>query len=189
MTPEHVEQTDWEGALRYLHEDSFAYMATGPRRHEDWRLDVLAVMNRSVADPRGWAVLDEWVGSPGADEPAHPFQPPDLEKLGGRLYEIAPESAAQQLVAMTDDGCMLPKVLKDRPERLDGLMERARTVLARFGASPVCLTNVTEARDNRTPDYFSSSRGWTQMSVYSEDIGLVVLSEAEVGVFWTFADY
>ncbi|MFE9804129.1 hypothetical protein ACFYP6_35720 [Streptomyces goshikiensis] len=43
--------------MRHLYEDAYPHGATGPRRHEDWALDVLALMSR-VPDPPGWAGLD-----------------------------------------------------------------------------------------------------------------------------------
>ncbi|MGW0390292.1 hypothetical protein ACWDYJ_05195 [Streptomyces sp. NPDC003042] len=187
-----VEQAAWEAALHHLHDNSFAYMATGAREHSDWRLDVLAVMNRAVPDARGWLVLDDHLAPEGggpAEGSSYPFLPPSLEQLAEQLYEIDPEAAAHQLVAMTDDSCWLPRGLRSFAEGLDELLEMARTVLARFGPQFTCLTNVTLAYDNRNPDYSSSSLGRHAMSVYSDDNGLVVVSDTEVGVFWTFADY
>lgn len=93
-----VDQRSWEAAVRHLFEDANPYDATGPRRHEDWVLDVLALME-GVPDPRGWAAFDD--AAQGRYEP--------------------------------------------------------------WGYSP--------------------------LSVHSEDYGLIVVSDTEVGMFWNFADY
>lgn len=59
--PHHMsaDQTSWDAAVRHLYRDAFAYIATGPRLHQDWTLDVLALMARAVPDPRGWARVDD----------------------------------------------------------------------------------------------------------------------------------
>ncbi|MFF3998040.1 hypothetical protein ACFYX8_32655 [Streptomyces cyaneofuscatus] len=38
-------------------------------------------------------------------------------------------------------------------------------------------------------DFTSSSWAYSPLSVYSEDYGLIVVSDTEVGMFWNFADY
>ena len=47
-------QQEWEAAALRLFDDEYAFVSTGPHDHADWRTDVLAVMARSGADPRGW---------------------------------------------------------------------------------------------------------------------------------------
>ena len=59
-----VDQNSWETAVRHLFRDAVAYIATGPRRHEDWVFDGLALMARAVPDPRGWAGLDDEAQTP-----------------------------------------------------------------------------------------------------------------------------
>ncbi|WP_234311832.1 hypothetical protein [Streptomyces griseus] len=100
-----VDQVSWEAAVRHLFEDAYPYDATGPRRHEDWVLDVLALMARAVPDPRGWT---------GLDDPAHvreregaaatyPFAVHPPEYIAQRLHEIDRASAENLLLALTDD--------------------------------------------------------------------------------------
>ncbi|GAA2603159.1 hypothetical protein GCM10010424_62960 [Streptomyces lienomycini] len=43
----------WNAAALRLLDDTNTFVATGPRRHEDWAHDVRAVLHRSVPDPRG----------------------------------------------------------------------------------------------------------------------------------------
>lgn len=195
-----TDQATWESVVQKLYGNLFAYIATGPRRHEDWRLDVLDVMNREAPDPRGWLTLDdsiiEWEGEGGnlpelsGRLPACPFLPPTQDMLSERLYEIDRDAAAEQLIAMTAEGCMLPKALKGFAESLEELLAMAHTLLSRYGSKATFRTNVAQAYDNRHPDYSSTFRSWHAMSIYPEDIGLVAVSDTEVGLFWTFAaDY
>lgn len=68
-----VDQASWEAAVRHLFEDAYPYDATGPRRHEDWVLDLLPLMAR-VPDPRGWVGLDDAAQDPErAASPTYPF--------------------------------------------------------------------------------------------------------------------
>lgn len=50
-------------------------------------------------------------------------------------------------------------------------------------------TNVTVgASKDDTLDFGASHRGYTPMTFYGEDCGLVVVSDTEVGLFWAFDD-
>ncbi|WP_406422491.1 hypothetical protein OH809_11450 [Streptomyces sp. NBC_00873] len=40
-----------------------------------------------------------------------------------------------------------------------------------------------------TLDFTTPNWGYSPLGVYSEDYGLVVVSDTEVGMFWNFADY
>ncbi|MEV0413467.1 hypothetical protein AB0I68_22350 [Streptomyces sp. NPDC050448] len=182
-----VDQASWESAVRHLYEDAFAYVASGPRMHRDWRADVLAVMEHAVPDPRGWAGLDDHAGDPERTvRPAHPFRELTAETLAERLFEIDRASAEDLLLALTDDGCTLRNL--DRfDESPDEMREVARTVLARYGDTITCHTNITA--HSGTLDFGAPREAWRPVTVYSEDTGLVVVSATEVGLFWNFADY
>ncbi|MEU8761070.1 hypothetical protein [Streptomyces sp. NPDC048659] len=184
-----VDQAAWEAAVRHLYEDAYPYDATGPRRHEDWVLDVLAVMGR-VPDPRGWAGLDDAADDPErAASPVYPFAARPAEYVRARLYEIDRGSAENLLLALTDDGCALSNL--DRfAESEEELRAMARTVLARYGDGAVFHTNVTRpGGPPGTLDFTSPNWGYAPLGVYSEDYGLVVVSDTEVGLFWNFSDY
>jgi hypothetical protein len=76
-----ADQTSWDAAVRHLYRDALGYIATGPRRHEDWTLDVLALMARAVPDHRGWARIDDAEKDPESMGNPHPSlrRPPPPE--------------------------------------------------------------------------------------------------------------
>ncbi|MFE0578298.1 hypothetical protein [Streptomyces sp. NPDC058874] len=199
MQAEHLsvaDQASWEGAIRHLYEDAYSFIATGPRAHEDWRADVLAVMARAVPDPRGWAGLDDTANDRSQEHPDSPFcrpfvgddpsRPLTPTDIGERLHEIDRASAENLLLALTDGGCTL-RNLERFTESFDELQNMARTVLARYGDAFTCHTNVTVgAGRGRTLDFGASHWGYTPMTSYGEDAGLVIVSDTEVGLFWTF---
>ncbi|MER5680479.1 MULTISPECIES: hypothetical protein [Streptomyces] len=184
-----VAQKSWESAVRHLFEDAYPYDATGPRRHEDWVLDVLVLMAR-VPDPRGWAGLDDAAENPEREaSPMHPFVAHSSEYIAERLKEIDRDSAENLLLALTDDTCTLSNLARFT-ETPDELRAMAHTILARFGYEARYYTNVTRpGRVSGTLDFASSSWAYSPLSVYEEDYGLIVVSDTEVGMFWNFSDY
>ncbi|MFF3729802.1 hypothetical protein ACFYXM_05575 [Streptomyces sp. NPDC002476] len=184
-----VDQTSWEAAVRHLFEDAYPYDATGPRRHEDWVLDVLALMGR-VPDPRGWTGLDDAAENPEREGfPTFPFAVHPREYIAKRLQEIDRASAENLLLALTDDCCTLSN-LRRFTESEEELRAMARTILARYGDGASYHTNVKMPGHVRgTLDFTSPGFAYSPLSVYSEDCGLVVVSDTEVGMFWNFSDY
>ncbi|MFD9604364.1 hypothetical protein [Streptomyces sp. NPDC059970] len=184
-----VDQTSWEAAVRHLYEDAYPYDATGPRRHEDWVLDVLALMAR-VPDPRGWAGLDDAAQNPEREaSPTYPFVAHPPEYIARRLQEIDQDSAENLLLALTDDRCTLSN-LRRFTESEEELRAMARTVLARYGDEATYHTNVSKRGSKPgTLDFTTPNWGYSPLSVYSEDCGLIVVSDTEVGMFWNFSDY
>ncbi|MGV9687763.1 hypothetical protein ACWDUX_01380 [Streptomyces sp. NPDC003444] len=192
-----IDQASWEAAVQHLYEDGFAFVATGPREHEDWRTDVLSVMERAVPDPRGWAGLDHLANERSPEHPAVPFCRPSFRDdpsrpltpadVGERLREIDRASAENLLLAITEDGCTLRNLARFT-ESFEELQGMARTLLARYGDAFTCHTNVSSVGHVGTLDFGGTSIGWTPMTYYGEDCGLVVVSETEVGLFWAFGD-
>jgi hypothetical protein len=184
-----VDQKSWDAAVRHLYEDAYAYIATGPRLHEDWTLDVLAVMTR-VPDPRGWAGVDDAAQNPErVGYPQYPFADNPPEYVAQRLKEIERDSAENLLLALTEDGCTLSN-LRYFTESPEELWAMARTILARYGDEATYHTNVSKRGSAPgTLDFTLESFGYSPLSVYSEDCGLVIVSDTEVGMFWNFADY
>lgn len=124
-----VDQTSWEAAVCHLYEDASPYDATGSRRHENWVLDVLALMARGP-DPGGWAGLDDTARSPEREaSPMYPFVADPPEYIARRLQDIDRGSAENLLLALTDDGCTLSN-LSRFAESEEELRAMARTILA-----------------------------------------------------------
>jgi hypothetical protein len=184
-----TDRTSWEAAVRHLYRDAYAYIATGPRRHQDWTLDVLALMARAVPDPRGWARVDDAEKDPEREaNPMWPFAGHPLEYVAPRLKKIDRASAENLLLALTEAGCTLAN-LRYFNESEDELRAMARTILARYEDKATYHTNVSKTGSaSGTLDFTLESLGYSPLSVLMEDCGLVVVSDTEVGLFWTFSD-
>ncbi|MEU5160479.1 hypothetical protein AB0G74_12825 [Streptomyces sp. NPDC020875] len=184
-----VDQTSWETATRHLYRDAVAFVATGPRRHEDWVLDVLALMARVVQDPRGWARVDDSeMDSERVDSPVYPFAVHPPGYISSRLMEIDRSSAESLLLALTEAGCTLDN-LQYFDESEEELRAMARTVLDRYGNEATYHTNVRRAGSAPgTLDFAQKGFEYAPLSVLMEDCGLVVVSPEEVGLFWSFSD-
>ncbi|GAA0932743.1 hypothetical protein [Streptomyces thermoalcalitolerans] len=183
-----VDQTSWDAAVRHLYGDAFAYIATGPRRHEDWTFDVLALMARAVPDPRGWARIDNGEAPEWVESPMWPFAEVSPEYVAPRLKKIDRDSAENLLLAITGGDCTLAN-LQDFTESPDELRAMARTILARYGDEATYHTNVSKRGSAPgTLDFTLETLGYSPMSVFTEDCGLVVVSDTEVGMFWNFND-
>ncbi|WP_327240583.1 hypothetical protein OG243_37355 [Streptomyces sp. NBC_01318] len=184
-----VNQTSWDAAVRHLYRDAYAYITTGPRWHEDWTLDVPALMTRNVPDPRGWARVDDAEKDPErVGNPTWPFAIHPPEYVAPRLKEIDRASAENLLLALTESGCTLSN-LRYFDESPDELRAMARTILARYGDKATYHTNVTKhGSAPGTLDFTLESLGYSPLGVFTEDCGLVIVSDTEVGLFWTFSD-
>ncbi|SMQ20255.1 hypothetical protein SAMN06272771_6642 [Streptomyces sp. Ag82_O1-12] len=184
-----VDQNSWDTAVRHLYRDAVAYIATGPRRHEDWVLDVLALMARAVPDPRGWASVDDEAQAPErVGNPTWPFAVHPPEFVAPRLKEIDRDSAENLLLALTETGCTLSN-LQYFTESPDELRAMARTILARYGDEATYRTNVSKhGSAPGTIDFTLESFEYSPLGVFMEDCGLVIVSDTEVGLFWSFAD-
>jgi hypothetical protein len=179
----HEPQGPWEEAARDLFEDEYVLVRNGPRRHDDWHRDLVAVLGRAVQDPRGWLALDwDRNGIPGS---FFPFVDDRFSALGSMMNEIRPPSTTQLLVAMVNDTCDV-RAIDDFTEKRPGLLRRAETLLARYGSTAEFYTNITGARADPTPDIFARPPGCWSFTEYTMDFGLVAVSETEIGVFWRF---
>jgi hypothetical protein len=143
-----------------------------------------------VPDPRGWAGLDDAAQAPEREaSPTYPFVAHPPEYIAPRLREIDRAGAGNLLLALTDDGCTLSN-LRRFTESEEELRAMARTILARYGDRAGYHTNINRPGHVRgTPDFTSSDWAYSPLGVYSEDYGLIVVSDTEVGMFWNFADY
>ncbi|MFI6052246.1 hypothetical protein ACIBCO_19420 [Streptomyces violascens] len=180
----------WAAALSTLFEDEYVFVSVGPRNNSAWSADVWAVMRRDVPDPRGWAGQDgdkEHDQRTTAARKAFPFNLDSAEQISHHLHEIDVDTAAQLLVALMDDWCQISEVpgFREDPE---SMLKAARILLSRFAPNFNCYTNLTEARETKSPNLAARDvgPGWSSFTEYTADYGLVVVSDSEVGVFWSF---
>lgn len=190
----------WNAAALRLLDDAYTFAATGPRRHEDWAHDVLAVLHRSVRDPRGWVRLD-WDRTNTARHtvPAYPFDPPAASEIPDLLYPLKAEAAVAALAIMTEEWQSEPAPVRSRPDR-DSVLADARTLLDRYGTTASYWTNATAAASDPAPDFLAAGLQDTRSHLFLtseylggldlfENLGLIAVSDGEVGVFWSFGAY
>ncbi|CAM5670273.1 hypothetical protein SAVIM338S_07010 [Streptomyces avidinii] len=190
----------WNAAALRLLNDSYTFVGTGPRRHEDWAHDALAVLHRSVPDPRGWLRLD-WNRTDTArhTDTAYPFTPPTASEFPARLHPLTADAAVAAVAIMTEEWQAEPAPLRSRPDRAAALAD-ARTLLSRYGPAARYWTNATAAAADPSRDFITAGlRGTLSHSFVTseyvnglnlfDDLGLIAVSDAEVGVFWSFGAY
>ncbi|MFJ9718993.1 hypothetical protein ACIRPQ_24185 [Streptomyces sp. NPDC101213] len=193
-------RSPWNAAALRLLDDTYTFVATGPRRHEDWAHDVHDVLHRRVADPRGWVRLDRDRTNPARRTvPAYPFDPPDPAELPARLYSLEAEAAVAALAVMAEEWHGEPAPVRSRPDR-DALLADARSLLDRYGPGARYWTNATAAACGPAPDFLASGLQGTASHCFHtreyiagldvfEDLGVIAVDDEEVGVFWSFGAY
>ncbi|MFD6888852.1 hypothetical protein [Streptomyces sp. NPDC059957] len=192
-------RSPWNAAALRLLEDPYVFLATGPRRHEDWAADVLAVMYREVPDPRGWLRLDgERTDDAGSAVSAYPFAPPPAAGFRDRLYELEPAGAVTSLAVMAEEwGPCTP--VRNRPDR-DALLADARFLLDRYGPDARFFTNALDAASDPARDFVQAGLEGTKTHTFLtseyirgmdlfDELGLIAVSDDEVGVFWSIGAY
>ncbi|MFJ6578795.1 hypothetical protein ACIQMY_22850 [Streptomyces sp. NPDC091368] len=180
--------TAWGAALERLLDDVYTFAMTGPRLHDDWARDVLAVMGRSVTDPRRRQTLD-WHGDEkerGEVLPSHPFLPLTPEQVCAWTYPITAEAAADLLASLSQEWFFEARPVRERTDR-DDVLADARTVLGRFGDDASFRTSSHLAWNSDAPDFLTGElTGGPAFSEHMIDLGLIAVSADEVGVFWSF---
>ncbi|GAA0340859.1 hypothetical protein [Streptomyces blastmyceticus] len=187
------DRNQWNAAAVRMFDDVYSFVRTGPRKHGDWRHDLPPILTREVEDPRGWVELDWDKDSEERTEgnTAFPFKNLTVEQLTG-LYEIEPEPAAHLLVTLLSEWFTI-KGVWNFEEREEQLLSDARTLVARYGPDSACYTPSGLARTTKHPDFFRESdrnsvSGDIPFTDLMGDLGLIVVSDTEVGVFWAFND-
>lgn len=178
----------WDTALERLLDDVYTFAMAGPRLHDDWGQDVLAVMDRSVADPRGWRTLEWQIDKEGRENvrPSFPFLPLTTEQVHAWTYPIPASAAAELLASLTQEWFFEDRPVQTRLDRADVLAD-ARTLLGRFGAEAAFRTSSDLARTSDSPDFLADElAGGRAFTDYLMDLGLIVVGTDEVGVFWSF---
>ncbi|WP_329166182.1 hypothetical protein OHB49_41555 [Streptomyces sp. NBC_01717] len=190
----------WNAAALRLLDDTYTFVATGPRLHEHWAHDVHAVLHRSVPDPRGWVRLDyDRTNAARHTVPAYPFDPPSASEFPDHLYALEAEAAVAALAIMAEEWQSEPAPVRSRPDR-DAVLADARTLLDRYGPTARYWTNATAAASDPAPDFLAAglqgtkSHGFVTSEYLNgvdlfEDLGLIAVTDNEVGVFWSFGAY
>ncbi|WP_327114620.1 hypothetical protein OG206_10525 [Streptomyces sp. NBC_01341] len=183
-----IDSTVWEATLERLLDDVYTFAMTGPRRDDDWGRDVLAVMDRSVTDPRGWRSLEWQIDKEGRENvrPSFPFLPLTAEQVHEYTSPITTAAAAELLASLTQEWLFEDHPVRTRDDR-DDVLADARSVLSRFGAGAVFRTSSDLARTSASPDFLVGDlAGGRSFTDYLMDLGLIAVSGDEVGVFWSF---
>lgn len=183
-----LDERSWSDAI-----DMYARRATiakvTSRKHENWLLDLATLMRGDTRDARGWRTVDRWEGElERLDEPSYPFVlTPEAAETADAwkpyLDEIPRSQAVRFLVALSTpwiDVTMEP----DFEERREDLEANARVILSRFPDGSHFYANTGRGSD--TLDYYQRVSGWNPFSVRTFDFGLVLVSQTEVGMVWSF---
>ncbi|WP_240667643.1 hypothetical protein [Streptomyces luteoverticillatus] len=193
-------RSPWNAAALRLLDDHYTFVATGPRRHEDWAHDVLAVMHRSAPDPRGWIRLDwDRTNTVRHTMPAYPFDPPVASHFPDILHRLDEEAAVAALAVMTEEWQAETAPVRSRPDR-DAVLADARTLLGRYGPTACYWTNAMAAASGPAPDFLTSGLSGSRSHSFLtgeylngldllDDLGLIAVNENEVGVFWSIGAY
>jgi hypothetical protein len=164
----------------------FSFAAVGARKSEDWRRDVISVMELKSVDPRGWLSINQAPGPSSHLEcsPEMPFLPHVVSDFNW-VFEVSRRSAEQILVILQGDW-FLTSGIRDFDTKKESLLGSASVILERFGDNADYFTNVSAARDDPHGDMFHHEGAYEGFTDYTMDCGVIAVSDAEVGVFWGF---
>jgi hypothetical protein len=188
----------WAEALT-MYEGRYSYVLVGPRAHRDWERDVAAVMRRDVVDPRSWRWIDVDEGAEERlEDPFFPFVLPPSEPEAAAawragLWTVPRTSVEGLLVMLSTTWLDVPgeRAHNHFETRRSELERKARVILSRFPEGTSFYTNagypgsITASRAT-PPDFYEATTGCTPMSQYDWDLGLIAVSDTEVGIFWSF---
>lgn len=186
--PTPVDADSWWSAVE-MYDRRYTFVAVGPRTREDWLHDVASVMRGETTDPRSWRTIDPDEGEEErSDDPAYPFVTPPVDEAGsakwrGLLREI-PHSAVVRLLVLL--ATIDLDVSRDPrfPEQLAEMEEHARVILTRFPDETRFFTNTSGG--GAAPDFYQKISSCSPLSQYAWDLGLLWVSDEEVGLIWSF---
>jgi len=182
-----VMQTDdvsWNRSLQAIFGEGM-FAAVGARRRDDWRLDALDVMQLRTDDPRGWPrIVMAPAGSnygAGLETPFDAVTPGDFNAV----FPVA-RSGAEQIMVTLQGEWFQTEDIQDFDVREAELTSHARVILERFGADALFFTNAVSARENPHADMFGREGVYEGFTSHVMDCGVIAVSAAEVGIFWSF---
>lgn len=186
--PTPLDADSWRAAVE-MYDRRYTFVAAGPRTREDWLHDVASVMRGEAADPRSWRTIDPDEGEEEREEdPAYPFVTPPVDEAGSaewrsRLRGI-PRSAVVRLLVMLAtldlDVTQDPRL----PERLAEMEENARVIVSRCPDRSRFFTNT--GGGGTAFDFYRQISSCSPLSQYPWDLGLLWVSDEEVGLIWSF---
>ncbi|OKJ14617.1 hypothetical protein AMK20_02005 [Streptomyces sp. TSRI0261] len=183
-----LDADSWWSAVE-MYERRYTFVSAGPRTAEDWLRDVASVMRGEAAEPRSWRTIDPDEGEEEReDDRAYPFLVPPVEGAGaadwrGRLREIPRSSVVRLLVLLAT---LDLNVSRDPrfPEQRAEFEEYAKVILTRFPEEARFFTNTSGG--GAPPDFYQRISSCSPISRYAWDLGLLWVSDEEVGLIWSF---
>ncbi|WP_326591468.1 hypothetical protein [Streptomyces sp. NBC_01294] len=179
----------WADALK-LYERLSTFVGVAPREHDEWWLDVGAIMRLETRDPRAWESIDPYEGEEERrEDPLFPWletpsTPADAERHLPRVRELPPSSVRSLVVLLGVLGLDVAKTWRWE-ERRPEMERRADVILSRFPDGTRFHTNLGWRGDR--PDFYrQSSRSHHPFSQYDWDAGLIAVNDDEVAVLWNF---
>ncbi|WP_445269338.1 hypothetical protein [Streptomyces sp. DSM 41634] len=182
---------EWSDALK-LYTWVCTFVGVAPREHDEWWLDVGAVMRLETRDPRGWESTDPYEGEDERlEDPLFPWletpsTPADADRYRGRVDEI-PRSSVRSLIILLGAGTSGMDVSRSPgwEEHRPRTERRAEAILSRFPDGTRFYTNLGWKSDH--PDFcVQPFRTHDPFSRYDWDAGLIAVNDDEVAVFWNF---
>lgn len=188
MNAHTLSAAEWSSAMDDFQWYGSIFARVGGRENDEWQVDALRVMRRETADPRGWPYADEqWFvpeyrednfeaaleERPAEVEAALPFFGVTLEDFS-LLLETSRYGAE----------LALKRICGKRGKT--GIPLEVETTLRRFGEPTEYFTNFTALR-GPGPDY-PSHGAYHTFGPYMMDVGVIIVTASEVGVFWTFEE-
>ncbi|MFE7140229.1 hypothetical protein ACFVAG_21000 [Streptomyces sp. NPDC057644] len=191
MNEDRLDSAAWSEGLK-LYEWLVTFVGVAPREHEEWWLDVGAIMRLETRDPRGWESIDPNEGEDERrEDPLFPWleapsTPADAESYSRRVGEI-PRSSVRSLLVLLGAGT--PRLDLSKSLNWDELLpeteRRADVILSRFPEGTRFYTNLGGTSDH--PDFYQQPyRTHSPFSRNDWDAGLIAVNDDEVAVFWNF---
>ncbi|MGY3681855.1 hypothetical protein [Streptomyces sp. TE33382] len=178
----------WADALVMYRQ--YTIIAVTRRENEEWWYDVASIMRGDAQDPRGWQSLDHDDGQDERwDDPTFPFAPPpatpeDVNVWQSRVKEI-PRVSIERFLVVLATSYLDVKRERDFDRKRPEMEHRARVILSRFPLGTRFYANTGYGAEE--PDfYLSPPTGGNPCSQWDCDAGLIAVSDAEVGLVWSF---
>lgn len=191
MDADRLDAHMWSEALR-LYEWVVTFVRVAPREHDEWWLDVGAIMRLETRDPRGWESIDPDEGEDERrEDPLFPWVEVPSTSEGvercRRLVGEIPRSSVRSLLVLLGAGTSRLDLSKSLSwdELLPEMERRADVILSRFPDGTRFYTNLGWNSDH--PNFYKQPyRTHSPFSRSDWDAGLIAVNDDEVAVFWNF---